>query len=56
MTKAALSLTVCTLAAQGLLHESGVNLREQNQITTHQPTHTLALVDGLLVLSGTPIN
>jgi hypothetical protein len=56
MTKAALSLTACTLAAQGLPHESDVNLREQNQITTHQPRPPLALVDGLLVLSGTPIN
>ena len=46
------SRTICALAAQGLAHALGTHLREQNQIAAPQPTHTLAPVDRLLVLSG----
>ena len=44
--------TICAMAAQGLAHALGAHLREQNQIAAPQPTHTLAPVDRLLVLSG----
>ena len=46
------SRTICAMAAQGLAHALGTHLREQNQIAAPQPTHTLAPVDRLLVLSG----
>lgn len=46
------SRTICAMAAQGLAHALGTHLREQNQIAVPQPTHTLAPVDRLLVLSG----
>ena len=44
--------TVCAMAAQGLAHALGTHLRERNQITAPEPTHTLEPVDKLLVLSG----
>lgn len=44
--------TVCAMAAQGLAHALGTHLREQNQIEVPKPTHTLAPVNKLLVLSG----
>ena len=44
--------TVCAMAAQGLAHALGMHLREQNQIAAPEPTHTLAPVNKLLVLSG----
>ena len=46
------SRIICAMAAQGLAHALGTHLREQNQIAAPQPTHTLAPVDRLLVLSG----
>ncbi len=46
------SRTVCAMAAQGLAHGLGAHLREQGQIAAPEPTHTLAPVDRLLVLSG----
>ena len=46
------SRTICAMAAQGLAHALGTHLREQNQIAAPEPTHTLAPVDRLLVLSG----
>ena len=46
------SRTVCAMAAQGLAHALGAHLREQGQITAAEPSHTLAPVDRLLVLSG----
>ena len=46
------SRTICAMAAQGLAHALGAHLREQGQITAAEPSHTLAPVDRLLVLSG----
>lgn len=46
------SRTICAMAAQGLAHALGTHLREHDQIATSQPTHKLAPVDRLLVLSG----
>ncbi len=46
------SRTVCAMAAQGLAHALGAHLREQGQIDAPEPSHTLAPVDRLLVLSG----
>ncbi len=46
------SRRVCAMAAQGLAHALGAHLREQGQITAPEPSHTLAPVDRLLVLSG----
>jgi len=43
---------VCAMAAQGLAHALGAYLREQGQIAAPEPSHTLAPVDRLLVLSG----
>ena len=44
--------TICAMAAQGLAHALGTHLREKNKIAAPQPTHKLAPVDRLLVLSG----
>ncbi len=44
--------TVCAMAAQGLAHALGAHLREQGQIDAPEPSHTLAPVERLLVLSG----
>lgn len=46
------SRTICAMAAQGLAHALGAHLREQGQIAAPEPSHTLAPVDRLLVLSG----
>ena len=46
------SRTICAMAAQGLAHALGAHLREQGQIASPEPSHTLAPVDRLLVLSG----
>lgn len=46
------SRTVCAMAAQGLAHALGAHLREQGQIGSPEPSHALAPVDRLLVLSG----
>jgi uncharacterized protein YgbK (DUF1537 family) len=46
------SRTICAMAAQGLAHALGTHLRELDQIAAPEPTHTLAPVDRLLVLSG----
>jgi uncharacterized protein YgbK (DUF1537 family) len=46
------SRTICAMAAQGLAHALGAHLREQGQIAYPEPSHTLAPVDRLLVLSG----
>lgn len=46
------SRVICAMAAQGLAHALGAHLREQGQITAPEPSHTLAPVDRLLVLSG----
>ena len=46
------SRTVCAMAAQGMAHALGAHLRESGAISAPEPTHTLAPVDKLLVLSG----
>jgi uncharacterized protein YgbK (DUF1537 family) len=46
------SRTICAMAAQGLAHALGAHLRERGQIASPEPSHTLAPVDRLLVLSG----
>lgn len=46
------SRTICAMAAQGLAHALGAHLREQGQINAPEPSHSLAPVDRLLVLSG----
>lgn len=46
------SRMICAMAAQGLAHALGAHLREQGQITSPEPSHALAPVDRLLVLSG----
>ena len=46
------SRMICAMAAQGLAHALGAHLREQGQIASPEPSHALAPVDRLLVLSG----
>lgn len=46
------SRTICAMAAQGLAHALGAHLRQTQAIDAPEPTHTLAPVDRLLVLSG----
>lgn len=46
------SRQVCAMAAQGLAHALGARLRALGLIAAPEPTHTLAPVDKLLVLSG----
>lgn len=46
------SRQVCAMAAQGFAHALGAHLRVLGLITAPEPTHSLAPVDKLLVLSG----
>ena len=46
------SRMVCAMAAQGMAHALGAHLRERGEINAPEPSHTLAPVDKLLVLSG----
>ena len=46
------SRVICAMAAQGLAHALGAHLREQGQVAASEPSHALAPVDRLLVLSG----
>ena len=46
------SRQVCAMAAQGFAHALGAYLRELGLIDAPEPTHSLATVDKLLVLSG----
>jgi uncharacterized protein YgbK (DUF1537 family) len=43
---------ICAIAAQGFAHALGAWLRESGQLNTALPTHQLAGVDRVLVLSG----
>ena len=43
---------VCAMAAQGFAHGLGAWLRESGKLTSSPPSHKLAAVDRLLVLSG----
>jgi uncharacterized protein YgbK (DUF1537 family) len=43
---------VCAMAAQGFAHGLGAWLRESGRLTSSPPSHKLAAVDRLLVLSG----
>ena len=46
------SRQICAMAAQGFAHALGAHLRDLGLITAPEPTHSLAPVDKLLVLSG----